>query len=109
MKKILFLLIGVILISGCYTTFYPPDSIMNNIPDSANVIILKPNVTEYNTYNNDYYDDYSSENVFLLTFKNTLGSRMAVENGGLQVTNEDDFVIPISFQQTIHFEDQKCS
>ena len=55
---------------------------------------------------NDYYDDYSSENVFLLTFKNTLGSRMAVENGGLQVTNEDDFVIPISFQQTIHFEDQ---
>ncbi len=53
-----------------------------------------------------YYDDYTSENVYTLKLVDYLGSRMAVENGGLSNINPEQYIIPESFQQTIHFEKQ---
>jgi hypothetical protein len=55
---------------------------------------------------NSYYDDYTSENSYFLKLLDHLGSRMAVENGGLANINPDQFTIPQSFQQTVHFEEQ---
>jgi hypothetical protein len=55
---------------------------------------------------NTYYDDYSSVNVYELTLHEGYGCRMAVENGGIQVNDESQFVVPESFPQTIHFEEQ---
>ena len=52
----------------------------------------------------DYYDDYTSENVYVLKLTDHLGSRMAVENGGLLVTDESQYTIPQSYKQTLHFE-----
>ena len=53
-----------------------------------------------------YYDDYTSENVYLLKYIDHFGSRMAVENGGLEITDDHLFHIPASFKQKIHFEEQ---
>jgi len=56
-----------------------------------------------------YYDDYTCENVYRLRLTNHLGGRMAVENGGLQVSNASNYYAPDSFQQTVHFEQQNRS
>jgi len=53
-----------------------------------------------------YYDDYSSENVYSLTLKDNFGSRLAVENGGLENSDPDQYIIPVSFQQNVHLEKQ---
>jgi hypothetical protein len=60
-----------------------------------------------------YMDDYTSENVYSLSLQDYLGSRMAVENGGLEVsdeyhpaTNPDGYRIPDSFLHTLYFEEQ---
>ncbi|MBN1327544.1 MAG: hypothetical protein JW996_06310, partial [Candidatus Cloacimonetes bacterium] len=53
-----------------------------------------------------YYDDYTAENVYNLRLNNYLGSRMAVENGGLEENNSSNFYIPDSFQETVYFEEQ---
>ncbi|MCF7858274.1 MAG: hypothetical protein K9N07_02965 [Candidatus Cloacimonetes bacterium] len=55
---------------------------------------------------NSYYDDYTSENFYFLTLLDHPGSRMAVENGGLDQINSGEIVIPTSYQQTVHFEKQ---
>jgi hypothetical protein len=54
-----------------------------------------------------YYDDFTSENVYKLTLLETLGARMAVENGGLGITDPSEYTIPQSFQQTVHIEEQQ--
>lgn len=56
-----------------------------------------------------YYDDYTSENVYTLKLTNHTGSRMAVENGGLGNINANQFIIPESFKQTVHLEEQNTS
>jgi hypothetical protein len=53
-----------------------------------------------------YYDDYTSENIYTLTYRDELGSRMAVENGGLVISDPDQYTIPEAFEQTVHFEEQ---
>ncbi|MDP8268985.1 MAG: C25 family cysteine peptidase [Candidatus Tenebribacter davisii] len=53
-----------------------------------------------------YYDDYTSESSYFLRLMDHPGSRMAVENGGLGNINSGQFIIPESYQQTIHFEEQ---
>ena len=56
-----------------------------------------------------YMDDYTAENVYILRLSDNFGSRMAVENGGLINLDPDDFTVPQSFQQTIHFEQQNIA
>jgi len=56
-----------------------------------------------------YIDDYTSENVYTLRLADNFGSRIAVENGGLINLAPDDFTVPQSFQQTIHFEQQNIT
>ena len=56
-----------------------------------------------------FYDDYTAENTYILEYVNHLGCRMAVENGGLEVTSEDDFRIPESYYHSMHFEQQNSS
>ncbi len=55
---------------------------------------------------NHYYDDYTYENSYFLKLLDHPGSRMAVENGGLGNINPGLFIIPESYQQTVHFEEQ---
>ena len=55
---------------------------------------------------NHYYDDYTSENSYFLKLLDQPGSRMAVENGGLGNINPEQYTIPKSFRQTVHFEKQ---
>ncbi|MBN2461004.1 MAG: hypothetical protein JXB60_05300 [Candidatus Cloacimonetes bacterium] len=54
-----------------------------------------------------YYDDFTSENTYVLCLIGQLGSRMAVENGGLEVSNNEEYYIPLAFQYTAHFEEQE--
>jgi hypothetical protein len=56
-----------------------------------------------------YYDEYTAENVYTLKLVNHLGARMAVKNGGIQNTNASQFQSPTSYQQTVHFEEQRIS
>lgn len=55
-----------------------------------------------------YYDNYSSENIYVLGLKTgSYATRMAVENGGLQLSNPSpNLIVPDSYEQTIHFENQ---
>ncbi|MBT4575844.1 MAG: hypothetical protein HOB92_05200, partial [Candidatus Cloacimonetes bacterium] len=53
-----------------------------------------------------YYDDFTSENSYYLKLLDHPGSRMAVENGGLGNINAGQFIIPESYQHTVHFEEQ---
>ncbi len=53
-----------------------------------------------------YYDDYTCENVYTLRLVPYYGARMAVENGGLQVTNPSDYISPRAYRQKVHFEKQ---
>jgi len=53
-----------------------------------------------------YYDDYTSENTYLLKLNNSLGNRLAVENGGLENPDPDQYIVPVSFQQNVHLEEQ---
>ena len=55
---------------------------------------------------NHYYDDYTSENSYYLTLLDHPGSRMAVENGGLGNIQTGEYIIPESYQYTVHFEQQ---
>ena len=56
-----------------------------------------------------YYDDYTYENVYTLKLTTNYGSRMAVENGGLGNINPNQYTVPQSFKQTVHFEQQNTS
>jgi hypothetical protein len=53
-----------------------------------------------------YYDDYTAENMYELVLTDHLGSRLAVCNGGLEVTDPSLYTVPESYQQTRHFEEQ---
>lgn len=53
-----------------------------------------------------YMDDTTGENVYSLCLVENLGARMAVENGGLEITDPSRYTVPVSFEQTIHFEEQ---
>lgn len=53
-----------------------------------------------------YYDDYTEENVYTLYYKGSLGARLAVENGGLLVSNPAQYIIPEAYEHTVHFEEQ---
>lgn len=52
-----------------------------------------------------YYDDYTYENVYILKLSDAPGSRMAVENGGLQFTDPEP-PVPPSYLHEVHFEEQ---
>src|SRR5690554_2484556 len=53
-----------------------------------------------------YYDTYTSENVYTLKIVDQWGARMAVENGGIRETNPANYILPASYEQTVHFEEQ---
>ncbi len=53
-----------------------------------------------------YSDDYTAENVYSLYLKDTYGARMAVENGGLIVSNPSEYIVPDAYEHTMHFEQQ---
>ncbi|MEA1972735.1 MAG: C25 family cysteine peptidase [Candidatus Cloacimonadota bacterium] len=53
-----------------------------------------------------YYDDYTAENTYTLRLKDTVGFRMAVEDGGLNISDDSQFEVPVNYQQTQHFEEQ---
>lgn len=56
-----------------------------------------------------YQDDYTAENVYTLYYKGSLGARMAVENGGLIVSNAAQYIVPDAYEQTVHIEQQLLS
>jgi len=56
-----------------------------------------------------YMDDYTAENVYSLYLKDSLGARMAVENGGLIESNSARYIVPDAYEYTEHFEDQAVS
>lgn len=53
-----------------------------------------------------YQDDYTAENVYTLSLLDNLGARMAVENGGLVISNPAKYIVPDAYQHTIHLEQQ---
>ncbi len=53
-----------------------------------------------------YQDDYTAENVYTLSLLDHLGARMAVENGGLVISNPSNYIVPDAYQHTIHIEQQ---
>lgn len=54
----------------------------------------------------NYSDAYTAENVYTLKLSDNWGARMAVESGGIKETNPRNFIQPLSFEQTVHFEQQ---
>jgi hypothetical protein len=56
-----------------------------------------------------YMDDYTDENVYTLGLKSSFGARMAVENGGLIVSNPSQYILPDAYEYTTHFEQQDVS
>jgi len=50
-----------------------------------------------------YYDDFTSENVYVLKYMDHFGSRMAVEDGGLDL---EEYYTPETYRYTAHFEEQ---
>lgn len=53
-----------------------------------------------------WQDDYTAENVYTLSLKNHLGARLAVENGGLVVSNPSSYIVPDAYQHQVHLEGQ---
>ncbi len=51
-------------------------------------------------------DAYTAENVYTFGLVDHFGARMAVENGGLTVSNPNLYIVPTAYQQTVHFEEQ---
>lgn len=56
-----------------------------------------------------YQDDYTAENVYKLYYKGSLGARMAVENGGLLLSNAAQYIVPDAYEHTVHIEQQLLS
>lgn len=57
----------------------------------------------------NYYDDYTSENVYTLSLVDKLGARMMVENGGLVNSNPSNYIVPDAYEHTVHLEQQLVS
>ena len=55
----------------------------------------------------NYYDEYTAENTYTLKLTDHYGARYAVANGGIQFNDASMYEEPSSFEQTIHFEEQK--
>ncbi|HPY96104.1 MAG TPA: C25 family cysteine peptidase [Candidatus Cloacimonadota bacterium] len=76
-------------------------------------VFNKGDYFEFYAYHNRgetcYYDNYSNENIYTLKFLDHMGTRMVVENGGLQVINPSGYIAPTSYEQTLHFEKQMFS
>jgi hypothetical protein len=53
-----------------------------------------------------YYGSYTSENVYTLKLNSTLGARMAVENGGLIISDNTKYIVPDAYQETVRLEQQ---
>ena len=56
-----------------------------------------------------YMDDYTAENVYTLYLKDTLGARMAVENGGLIEYSSGNYISPDAYEYTAIFQEQSVS
>ncbi|HNX37599.1 MAG TPA: C25 family cysteine peptidase [Candidatus Cloacimonadota bacterium] len=56
-----------------------------------------------------YQDDYTAENVYTLRLKTQYGARMMVENGGLITSNPTQYIVPDSFESSVHLEEQLVS
>ena len=55
-----------------------------------------------------YYNPHTNKNVYKLKLLNQIGTRMAVENGGLHF-EASQVIVPDGYQQTVHFERQVFS
>lgn len=53
-----------------------------------------------------YSDAYTAENVYTLSLSDRLGARMVVENGGLVLSNPQQYIVPDAYEETVHFEEQ---
>ena len=56
-----------------------------------------------------HFDAYTNENVYTLGLAQSFGARMAVENGGLIVSNAQQYIVPDAYEETVHFEQQIVS
>ncbi len=53
-----------------------------------------------------YHDAYTIRNTYKLVLKDDFGSRMAVENGGIMVTQTSEYTEPTYYDHHVHFETQ---
>jgi hypothetical protein len=53
-----------------------------------------------------YYDSYTAENVYTLKLVDQYGARMSVENGGIKESNPRNYILPVSYEHEVHFEQQ---
>ncbi|MCF7792589.1 MAG: hypothetical protein K9N09_01975 [Candidatus Cloacimonetes bacterium] len=58
---------------------------------------------------NEFNDDFTAENVYNLSLEDHFGSRMAIENGGLNAVNPNAITVPTSFLQTVRIEQQSLT
>ncbi|MCH7761019.1 hypothetical protein IIA15_06425 [candidate division TA06 bacterium] len=59
---------------------------------------------EFNRGKETYFDLYSFENVYWLSWGGGLGVRLVEEDGGLTETDPSQYLEPTSFEHLIHFE-----
>lgn len=53
-----------------------------------------------------YSHGYTAENIYTLKLVENWGARMSVENGGIMENNPRNYILPVSYEQTVHFERQ---
>lgn len=53
-----------------------------------------------------YYSAYSSRNIYKLRLIDGLGSRMAIENGGIMFSDPSEYIEPRNYDHAIHLEEQ---
>ncbi|MBI9030788.1 hypothetical protein JEZ13_02120 [bacterium] len=53
-----------------------------------------------------YFGAYSSKNVYKLRLIDGLGSRMAIENGGIMISDPSQYIEPRNYDHNLHFEVQ---
>ncbi len=59
-----------------------------------------------NTGVESYFGAYTSKNIYKLRLIDGFGSRMAVENGGIMVSNPTEYIEPRNYDHNIHLEVQ---
>ncbi len=59
-----------------------------------------------NAGDTSYYGAYTSKNIYKLRLIDEFGSRMAVENGGIMVSNSSNYIEPKNYDHNIHLEVQ---
>lgn len=59
-----------------------------------------------NAGDNSYFGAYSSKNIYKLRLIAGLGSRMAIENGGIMISDPSKYIEPKNYDHNLHLETQ---